>query len=446
MDTATSSNFPWIPRTVEPHLVKAAREFPILVVTGPRQVGKTSLLERLFPDYSYVSLDSAQEAETAETMPDHFLRNHPPPVVIDEVQYAPSLFRAMKVWVDTHRGKSGQFILTGSQSFTLMAALSESLAGRAAIFTLLSLSFEEWEHRPRSRVASAPIEASAPERRTAGREVTVADATIQHVRRQEENGTEANGVIDPWEFLWRGGFPFLWNERVSPNRDRWYQGYLATYLERDVRNLLRVLNLRDYERFLRSAAIRIGNLINLSETGRDVGISPTTARQWFNILHASGVFFLLEPYHRSLGKRITKSPKLYLMDTGLAAYLLGFSSSKALRASPLSGAFWENHVIGQWIRKKEWEDPSLGLWFWQDRTKNEVDLVIEKDGRLYPVECKAKEKPDDRDLKGIRKFREFYGAESVGTGYVACLTRSPYWIEPGVLAVNGWKPWPVPNE
>ena len=384
-----------------PALKSAVKEFPVVVLTGPRQVGKTSLLERLFPDFAYVTLDSSQEAESAETRPEEFLSRNPPPVIIDEIQYAPSLFRHIKVWVDRHRDRRGVFILTGSQNFKLMASLSESLAGRAAILPLYSLSFGEW--------AAAPIPAQ---------------------------------TLSPTDFLWKGGYPGLWADMENPpRRDRWYQGYLATYLERDVRNLLNVGRLRDFERFLRAAAMRVGNVLNMSETGRDAGISPTTAREWFSVLQASNIIHLLEPYHRSLGKRITKSPKLYFTDSGLAAFLAGFSSPEALLTSPMAGAFWENHVIGQWIRKKERDMPAAALWYWQDRTKNEVDLVIELDARLYPIECKRKEKPDKTDARGIAKFREFYGPDITGRGFIACLCRVPFEAAIGVTAVRGWDTW-----
>lgn len=219
---------------------------------------------------------------------------------------------------------------------------------------------------------------------------------------------------------------------------------MATYLERDVRNLLNVGRLRDFERFLRACAARTGQLLNMSELGRDVGVSPTTAREWISVLQTSGQIVLLEPYHRSLGKRLVKSPKLYFADTGLAAYLAGFQSARALVDSPAIGAFWENHVVGQWIRYRDWYAPALQLWFWQDRTGREVDLLIEADQRLVPVECKWKERPGAGDAAGIGRLRALY-ASAVADGFVACTAASPFHVTPGVTAVSGWRLRPSPS-
>jgi predicted AAA+ superfamily ATPase len=393
----------WIERTLGSELKKLAATFPVVVITGPRQVGKTSLLERTFPSHRYLSLDDAQNAEAAESRPLELLASFPPPLIIDEIQYAPSLLRYLKVAVDRRRGENGLFLITGSQSFPMMQAVSESLAGRAAVIPFLGLSAEEWAAS--ARVASRSSHA---------------------------------------DLLWRGGYPGLWADPESPpDRDRWYQGYVATYLERDVRNMLNVSRLRDFERFLRACAIRNGQLLNMSEIGRDVGISPTTAREWMGVLHASAQVALLEPYHRNLGKRLVKSPKLYFTDTGLASFLCGFQSPAALAASPLAGAFWENHVICQWLRWRDWRAPAAGLWFWQDRMKNEVDLVVELDGRLHPVECKRKERPDPSDLKGMHAFRSFYTPREVGPAWIACLAERRFEVAPGITAVNGWTTWPL---
>jgi len=226
----------WIERQLGDELKKLARTFPILVLIGPRQVGKTTLLERVFSEYNYIALDVAANAELAESRPREFLDRYPPPLLIDEIQYAPELFRYLKVEVDRRR-ENGLFVLTGSQSFPLMESVSDSLAGRAAVVPFLGLSGAEW---------SSHFET-------------------------------AHDLL--WkEFLFRGSFPALWKDEQAPPRDRWYQGYLATYLERDVRSLLQVGNLRDFERFLRGCASRIGQLLNMSDLGRDVGISTYTAK------------------------------------------------------------------------------------------------------------------------------------------------------------------------
>jgi hypothetical protein len=393
----------WIEREIAAELKKAAATFPVVALVGPRQVGKTSILERMFPDYNYVSLDVAANAEAAETRPREFLQKYMPPVVVDEVQYAPAFFRHIKAHVDAHKGRNGLFVITGSQNFLLMESLAESLAGRAAVIPFLGLSGGEW------RAAMA-----------------------------------VTRVPDWVSFLWKGGFPALWSDpQEPPSRERWYQGYVATYLERDVRNLLNVGSLRDFERFLRTCAIRCGQVLNLSEIGRDVGISTPTAKKWLSVLQASNQVFLLEPYFRSLGKRLSKTPKLYFTDTGLAAYLMGFASADALWASREVGALWETHVVNQWLRWRDWHEPSLGLWYWRDQGGNEVDLLLERDRKIVAVECKTKEKPERKDLHGIERLRKFYGEEQVPKAYVACPTDVSFDLNHGTTAVSGWEVWPL---
>jgi predicted AAA+ superfamily ATPase len=232
----------------------------------------------------------------------------------------------------------------------------------------------------------------------------------------------------------------LWGEN-PPARDRWYQGYVATYLERDVRNLLNVGNLRDFERFVRACAARCGQTLNMSELGRDVGVSATTAKQWVSVLQASNQILLLEPYYRSLGKRLAKSPKLYFTDTGLAAFLMGFQSPASLWASAYAGALWENHVVTQWLRWRDWHQPAATLWYWRDRAGAEVDLLIEIDQRVTAIECKLGNQPTSRDAAGIRKLRAFYGDERVASATVACTAEAPFEIEDGVTARPGWTHW-----
>jgi len=394
----------WIERQIGSELRKLTGSFPVIVLVGPRQVGKTALLEQAFSDHTYVALDVAGNAEMAETRPEEFLRRYPPPVVLHEIQYAPAVFRYIKTTVDARRGENGLFVLSGSQNYALMESVADSLAGRAAVIPFLGLSAQEW-------------------------------AAVEAVRTGHD-----------WrEFLWRGGFPALWAELgESPPRDRWYQGHLATYLERDVRNLLNVGSLRDFERFLRACAARTAQTLNMSELGRDVGISPAAARNWISVLQASGQILLLEPYYRSLGKRLVKSPKLYFTDTGLAAFLMGFGSAEALWRSPSAGALFENHVVGQWLRWRDWTEPAATLWYWRNQAGNEVDLLLDRNGTLTAVECKLTQTPRARDLRGIRRLVDFYGDDRVAASFVACTTERPFDVDAGVAAVPGWTTWELP--
>lgn len=388
----------WIERILTTELRRLVAAFPAVALTGPRQIGKTALLEHDFADWRYVSLDTASLAEMAETRPNEFLERYPPPLVIDEAQYAPSLFRALKVAIDARRGEAGLFLITGSQSYALMQSLADSLAGRIAVIPFQSLSAEEWRNSP-----------AAADR--------------------------------PWTDFWlTGGYPALWSTPDLPVQ-RWYQGYLATYLERDLRNQLRIASLRDFERFLRACATRCAQMLNMAELGRDVGISASTAREWINALVASNQIVLLEPYHRSLGKRLVKSPKLYFADTGLAAFLMGLNPA-APPPEALVGPLWENHVVAQWLRWRDWLHPEAALWYWRDAGGNEVDLLVEWQSRLYAIECKYKERPEARDLRGIRRLRAFYDDPAL-TGFVACTSPQPFEIAEGVVACSGWTTWPL---
>lgn len=392
----------WIERTISPLLSQAAASFPAAVLTGPRQVGKTALLHHTFPGHASVELDLRSLAEAAENSPEAFFATYPPPCILDEVQNAPGLFRHVKRQVDRRPGERGLFLLSGSQVFPLMRNVSESLAGRAAIIKLLGLSGREW------------AEFSRPNDQAAWR-----------------------------EFVWRGSFPALWAaDGPLPDKNLWAQSYVATYLERDVRSALRVASLRDFERFLRACAIRVGQTLNKADLARDVGVAATTINDWLSVAEQAGQILLLEPYYRSLGKRLIKSPKLYFTDTGLAAFLAGFKSPAALWASPLAGAFFENHVVGQWLRWKEWNQPAASLWFWRNQAGDEVDLVVELDQKLHPIECKFKELPDRRDARSLEKFIRFYGEENVGAACVACPVPLPYPLAPHVAAIPGWTEQP----
>ncbi len=332
----------WIDRWMEPVVLDRAKTRPVVVLTGARQTGKTSLVRRLFPRHHYVSLDLPSEAAQAEEDPAAFLSRHPAPVIIDEVQYAPGLLRHLKREVDAHRGENGRFILTGSQPFELITGVAESLAGRAAVLTLGGLSYSE-------------------------------------ILRARPGTTVEEAIL-------RGGFPEL-HERPEIDARGFFQSYVATYLERDLRSQLQVGNLRDFERFARAAALRTSQLLNRAEMARDVGVAPSTAGQWLSVLERSGVVSLLEPWFSNRGKSLVKSPKLHFQDAGLCAFLMGIGSVEDLLDSPLAGALWETMVFSELQRLLASGHGSWQLAFWRDRTK-EADFLLHRAGKFRLADAK----------------------------------------------------------
>jgi uncharacterized protein len=348
----------WITRDIYPTVQALTGQRPAVLLTGARQAGKTSLLAKAFPSHAYVSLDLPSVAEAAETDGEAFLRRYPAPAIIDEVQYAPRLFRYLKHAIDQRRDVPGQYLLTGSQKFSLMQGVSESLAGRIAIVELHSLSLMEIERY---------------------------------------SGERADGDRF-WQWLFTGGYPELYARSLDPAR--FYSDYVSAYLERDVRQVLNVRNLRDFDRFLRLCAIRTGQLVSMNGIASEIGISPTTARTWLSVLESSNVIVLLEPYYRNLGKRMVKTPKLYFLDTGLACFLAGFRSVRDLQSSSLLGAFFETQVLAQLIRwyANRGERPSV--YFYRDHQGNEVDFVVPVGERLRLIEAKLSDTSDTR-LRGF---------------------------------------------
>jgi uncharacterized protein len=380
----------WIERSIEGRLRKAAHTRPVVVLAGARQTGKTSTLKRLFPEHAFVSLDMPSEAEQAEKEPRAFLRRFDGPTLIDEVQYAPGLFRHLKSEVDAHRNRYGRFLLTGSQKFVLMKGVAESLAGRAEILDLGPLSWAE-------------IRAAVP---TFGLE----------------------------EAIVRGGFPELYANREIDG-DIYYNSYLATYLERDVRSLAQVGSLRDFERFLRACALRSANLLNKADLARDVGIAPSTANQWLSVLEASGQVVLLEPWFSNLTKSIIKSPKLYLADSGLLCALLNIRTVEDLRRSPAVGAVWETFVFAQLRHREQTAGRRASLYFWRDRTR-EVDFVVDVGGRLEVYDAKWTELPSPSDCANLAQLRQAVAPRTTVKGGLLCRAANAYPLGDGWRALT----------
>jgi len=385
-------------RLLSSRLQSLASLFPALVLTGARQAGKTTLLRAAFPGHRYVSLDLPSMAEQAELNPGDFLSAWPPPLLIDEVQYAPALFRHLKILVDEDRDANGRFILTGSQSFPLMKGVADSLAGRCVWKELENLSLEEI-------AGTTPIDI-AP----AGWPALVA----------------------------RGFFPELWKRPALPTRE-FLSSYVATYLERDVRQILNVGSLRDFERFLRLLAIRSGNLLNKSDLARDTGISVKAAGDWISVLEASGQIVLLEPWFENLGKRAVKTPKVFVRDSGLLSFLLGLDGP-SLAGSPLRGQVWESFVVAE-IRKCNSMRAVPGkLWFYRDQGGREVDLLLERGAVLDLVEVKWAENPGEDGAAALAAIEKAMSAHSPtsrpGRKWLLCRTPTPYTRADGVRVLN----------
>ena len=370
----------WIDRHIEPLLLQRAATRPVVVLTGARQTGKTSLMRRLFPDHAFVTLDLPSEAEQAERDPGSFLTRYPPPVIVDEVQYAPGLFRHLKAAVDRDRGRAGAFLLTGSQPLGLMKSVSDSLAGRAGIVELEPLSFAE-------------VKAAHPH------------LTVE-------------------EFLVRGGFPELY-ENLGIESEGFLRSYVATYLERDLRQLLQVSSLRDYERFLRAVALRTAQLLNRSDLARDVGISGSTAGAWLSALEASHQLVLLEPWFANRTKALVKRPKLYLRDAGLAAFLCGVHTTQALHSSPLAGALWETLVCAEIRRAQSNRRGGWDLNFWRDRMR-EADFLLHRAGTFHLADAKWTEHPGIRDAEVLRKVARELPVGAVRSMSIFCRAPNAY--------------------
>lgn len=363
-----------IQRHVSTKLSALAAQFPAILLTGPRQAGKTTLSQHLFPNLAYVSLEDPDNREAALSDPRGFLARFKNGAVLDEIQRVPSLLSYLQTEVDRD-GAPGRFVLTGSHHLHLMDSVSQTLAGRAAIAHLLPLSMAELS----GRAASDPLKIRAC---------------------QDILPTES--PLDLNQVLFSGGYPRIHDKGLQP-RD-WLASYYLTYVERDVRDVINIGDLDTFQRFVRLCAGRSGQLLNLSSLGADAGISHSTVRKWLSVLQAGFLLHLLPPHHANFSKRLVKTPKLYFLDTGLLCYLLGIRSTDDLATHPLRGAIFETLVVSELIKTFMNAGEVPPLFFWRDRTGHEVDMVIDAGTELIPIEIKSGTTVHASFFDGLRFF------------------------------------------
>lgn len=351
-------------RAITKSIKKAIKTFPAMVLTGPRQSGKTTLLKSLFSSsHSYVTLEDPDIRMRAKEDPRAFLEENSPPIIIDEIQYVPNLLPYIKTRIDQKR-TPGQWLFTGSQNFALMHNVSQSLAGRAAILSLLPFSLAEQIGQGAHTIPPQNLLKMMGIKQVSSRKINLPESLL------------------------RGFYPEICaNKKVD--RSLWCGSYISTYLERDVRNLVNIGDLSQFERFVKMCAIRTGQILNISDLARDIGISTTTAKRWLSILETGYQIYLLYPYYNNLGKRLIKSPKLYFNDTGLATYLLGIHDKETLLKSPNFGAIFETFIVNDFLKRFLHAGQMPSMYYLRTRDGMEIDLVIEIEQKLYLFEIKS---------------------------------------------------------
>ena len=394
----------YIPRNLEVIVKQVTEEYPVVLVTGPRQVGKTTMLQNLMENTGrgYVSLDDLSERSLAREDPELFLQLHKPPVLVDEVQYAPELFTYIKIYVDTHH-EPGAFWLTGSQVFKLMDGVQESLAGRVAVLSMTSL-------------AQAEI---------CGSTMTPFKLDLNTLKEREQTRIPAE-VNEIFQRIYRGSMPAIISGQNS-NSQIFYSSYISTYIERDVKELSDAIDSLKFYRFITAAAARCSQMLNVSEIAQDADINQKQAKDWLRILEKLGIIFYLHPYSNNLLKRLVKTPKLYFYDTGLVCYLTRWSSAEVLESGAMNGAVLENYVVSEIAKTYMNSGREPYMYYYRDKDAREIDIVLEHDGVLNPIEIKKTSNPGTELTRVFRLLDK--ASVPRGKGAVVCM-------KPGVGAID----------
>ena len=402
----------YIDRDMEQLVLELSKEYSCILITGPRQVGKSTMLEHLDTNRTIVTLDDIQERTLAKQDPEMFLRIHRPPILIDEVQYAPELFSYIKIAID--KGATpGSFWLTGSQNYKLMTLSQESLAGRIAILNLTTIS----QHELYSKNKLAPFDVNM-------------DNLIS--RSQKTTSADVNKIF---ERIWSGGLPGLVSGKYT-NRDMYYSSYLQTYISRDIKDEIMIKDNSKFLDFIRAAACRVGQELNAHSIALDVDISDDTAKRWLGLLEKSQIIFYLHPYSNNLLKRVIKSPKLYFFDTGLVAYLTKYSSPEILQNGSINGAILENYVVSE-IRKSYSNcGKEMFMYYFRDKQQQEIDLILETNGELHPIEIKKTSNPNISMITNFEVLRK--ASLKVGQGAIICLKDKLSALNSDTLIIPVW--------
>ena len=396
---------PYIQRSLERKFLKMSSAFKAVMVTGARQVGKSTMLKHLAQDTGrvYVSMDDADVRELANRDPKLFFQMYQPPLIIDEVQKAPALFEQIKILCD-ESDERGRFWLTGSQSKKLMKQAGDSLAGRIGILKMYSLSEKELEGRPND----IPEDYSL-------------SSLIQRSRSHPENN-----ILDVYTRIWEGGMPDMISMDAELRREYW-NSYIDAYLMRDAVDDNGIQDTEGFRRLLRACAAFSGELVNYNDLGNAAGVSGATAKEWVKVLQTMGIIFLLEPYFNNELKRMIKTPKLYFCDTGLCAFLSSWTSRDTLMNGAASGHYLENYVAAEMLRNSSYGETKENLSFYRDTNQKEIDLVMEMDGQLHPFEIKRAASPDKKAVRAFPLLEK--SGKVTGAGGIICMTAKPFPID-----------------